>query len=310
MSDDVKYLGLSKESFLNLKIIPCDIYKEEEKSIVKISSKGDNVSEEVFDGIEDVLVVVDDFIAFSEVLIPDVYEEIKNFQPNAHLSLYHICKQLGIDQELVTSVINKLTETKFKGNQLINISLKRFHKSINSYIYNHTYLLAILLVAFSRRQKWYSDSIEMKIIQASLLHDLEISDQKNLFYESQIDTETFEQLPNEVKNDLIDHSKLISDSYSSIKEYDPDVLKMIKYHHYTPSQLLTLGNSERTELVVFFRIFHDFVTELYKVSFNTDKLKHAFFMIHSKYEHIKFKNNVLNFSLFFDLMILKKSSHD
>ena len=62
MRDDVKYLGLSKESFLNLKIIPCDIYKEEEESIVKISSKGDNVSEELFDGIEDVLVVVDDGI--------------------------------------------------------------------------------------------------------------------------------------------------------------------------------------------------------------------------------------------------------
>jgi response regulator RpfG family c-di-GMP phosphodiesterase len=112
--------------------------------------------------------------------------------------------------------------------------LKLLQQKLNnplSHYSNHVGLLALLTCGFCQHLKWESDSTQMKLGLASLMHDMTVDEDiyKDPYFWSKAASDPSDKTPKTVKyrNHPIDAANL----FASMKNVPPDVDQVILQHH-------------------------------------------------------------------------------
>ena len=103
-----------------------------------------------------------------------------------------------------------------------------------------------------------------------------------------------------MRDDILQHPVRITEHLKSIKEIPSEVINVILRHHEGKEGQSFLGYVNRgqlTQLECCFILAHEFVLRMYKVAFNTEKLRKEFEQMLIDYNSDNFKHLMQPFKL-------------
>lgn len=299
------YIPISINSYYKVKSFPCDTYvKLGLDKYIKIVQGEDIVETGFLDkykkrNVSLLYVSEKDFYnkctdLFADKLAdPDLFDTKEDYIRKSQEILHDMVKDLGVSEYIVNRVEESLADVE---EELKKPNLKKvfdlFNKQKGTFIYDHSYLTLMFCNILCKHMDWESKEIRHKLSLACMFHDLGITNPKKAFYEGA----PVEQL-NTINKELQDEIKNHSITMAKLLEADPDmpqeVINIVLNHHEGkgPDKSYPKGITgvSLTQLECVFIVAHAFVLELYKVAFNTMKIKTAYENVVNDYDSGNFK---------------------
>ncbi len=243
------YIPIPSTNLLGVNSVFCDIYLNiSNKKFIKILNEGDLYSVSIVKkymdkGTENFYIKKCDFEKYSKynsMLVRSKLTQIakdriivEQIEGVKHVS--EIVQRIGISEQVIEDV-NIITDSclrkmKDDNDDLFNLLNKA--KNNGGYLYSHGLLISYVAVEIAKKMNWATQTTFQKIITASLLHDIALTDDQ--FYnitaldEAEINKLGWKKLK-VLKNHPIKGAELVGKS----KGLPPDVDKIILSHHEKP----------------------------------------------------------------------------
>ncbi len=284
--DDL-YFPVRLEKILSLKKAPCDLFVQiSEKKIQKVIHKNTIILEvdlEVIkkNKITELQVRSNDFFFYDHLFNPSFDKESflgKDLGDSGNDNVEMIkdtIREIGFSKIVVESVADSFDKiSQVKGSYELKKALRNFDPSDSSFLYNHSFLTAIMCISFLKAQTWNNSKIEKKILMACFFHDLGFTEGNNSYLELSYDEiSSGEKLSGELREEMTHHMDIVADKLLKNMNIDEDTIKIIKTHHYSKSVIETSSGVSFTLLCLVFFLSHKLSLDLYKASFLMAKRK-------------------------------------
>ena len=320
--NDIEYIPIKWPQIKNEKY-PNDFYlKINKEKFIKLINKETEITNETREsfkekGITSLYINNVDWKVF--LLYLEEENTKKNLQgPSSKNALYladsteaihNYIKELGFDEKIVrkTVQLQKNIEEQYN-NKMIHSLLNKFKNQEGTYIYNHSFLTAVLCLEVSKQISWMSEENKEKIYIASMFHDLGYKNPENAIYED-LNLSDVNNLPTEIKDDVLSHTKFLSSYIKDIRVIHPDVIRMISEHHGIHGMESYPRQVYPTEVNLVFALFaisHEFSIELNKINFEVKLINTAIENINQKFSKGIYKRVLSEFVEVISVMFLVK----
>jgi hypothetical protein len=272
----MEYTGVRTVFFNKFTELPFDLYlKLSDEKFVKALKVGDLINDEfinkyVSKKVFEFYLEKETFKKFKD-LIFDFHSNAKvilvegrkiRVPDNENLNL--MIEELGVPQKEVKKVNEMSTRIVVdlnNANKNITKLLGNFTSSKERFIYDHSYLTAMISCQIAGMNEWGNNPNKEKLCLASILHELRDSAQ----LEKPLDTQIKEQdLTNGISPQLLENVKMLSGQIRQVDTVPIDVISILENSlHFTQPSL--------SPLTCCFIVGHQYVLELYKNSFDKDQ---------------------------------------
>ena len=174
---------------------------------------------------------------------------------------------------------------------------KTFKKTEGSFLYNHTYLTAIIALNACDYFDWMTPAIKEKIYLATILHDLGYQNTDNALREL-LSKKEIQTLPFEQKNDIFEHTNNFSRHLAQVDKIDQDIIKIVRDHHGVYGEDAYPREIQSNDINLVFALFvlsHEFTLILFKTNFNLNQIESSLESLEKKFNNGKYKNILKEF---------------
>jgi len=233
------YTQISPKVLLKISAMPSDVFlKLNENKYVKVFNEGAIFDETDFikysqssgDRLYAFNISSD---AFIDSIRDSILKTIKTLNPEnkveANLQVHYLLatafKEYGIKESLFPLVDVQIKESfeLCKTNKTLSLLLDKLLRSKESYLGQHSFMLAAISVSIAEKMEWNSTTTGQKLVVASMFHDIFL---KETFTSEMIN------VPNESKDqDFWSHSQKAADLLDKIPNILPDTSRIIAEHH-------------------------------------------------------------------------------
>jgi len=302
----MEYINIKFDFFDYIDNVPCDIFiRLSSGKTLKLFSANeakdvDRIKAYQEKGLKEFYIQKDDFYKHSKTFFnEDVIEKALEITPTVIADQYlaviqEMTSDIGIDETTLKTAV-RLEEEILKqssSEKVVKGLFDRFAKQQGNFLYSHSYLTAVMCLQFAKKMDWGTKEIQKKLYMAAIFHDLGYQNPRSVFYENS-DLDGLEKLPEKVRVDILNHVPVIIERLKKMKNIPEDVINIIKYHHGglgEQSYPLKMHATELALLPCVFILCHEFVKNLFKVSFRKDKIPEALSKTINKYNSGKFKS--------------------
>jgi hypothetical protein len=301
---DSKWFPFTIKKIKLLGIVPCDVYiRLSGDKYLKVCNKGDLLDDRrlqkyIDKGMEYFYIDMEEYYenqdAFypKDIANPEKFSSTDEHATKSHEALHELISDFGITESVLKSTEQNIEDVaKGLEGTAVDGLLEKFKNSPDTFIYDHSYLTTIFVVALSQELDWGSEKITAKLCFASMFHDLGIEDPKMAFLEGNPKELLMKQKKPE-RDMILDHPKIITEKLSQISSVEGDVLNIIQNHHEGSSETgYPKGTSgiNISQLTCAFILAHEFVLALYRVGFNLSKLDIILEKVSTKFSSGNFK---------------------
>ncbi|HLE10929.1 MAG: hypothetical protein A2504_09235 [Bdellovibrionales bacterium RIFOXYD12_FULL_39_22] len=278
--------------FLRFNKVLCDIYiKLSKDKFVKFINSGDEYSKEnikryLRPGEQFLYITESDYNSFSTtfaqtpfLIQSDNYnnKQIENTVTSTIEIVHELIRTVGVGStvvSLVDSCVSKINSDNSNDPDRLDGLLKKV-RNRQDYINDHSFLVAYIGSAISKKMGLGSDVMFEKVTYAALLHD-GLLDDPQFAWEADTSHPALVNFSEAQLKILHSHpletAKIISDSH----RFPKDVELIVAQHHENPEGTgfpRQLSAVKISPMVAIFLVAHAFVNEIYKVDFNTAKYR-------------------------------------
>lgn len=305
---EAQYLKIEIKSLEKVDSFPCDIYLALTKTkFVKIINSGAGKSESSLEtyiskGVKEVWLTKEDFYNHANFFFPkDQFqlEENENPEKKAARAIEHLhttVEGLGFSKQAIKNVDNLIGQMSgvVKSKDILKI-IGRMNNDAGSFLYSHSFLIALIGSNFLRKQEWNSAETQMKLVMASMFHDLGFQNKKNVIFESTNPKELGKKLKLKDRMDIVSHVDRIVSILEKNPEIHVDIIRMVQSHHYDREKISTLGNTQFPRLCSVFNMSHDASVRLIKSALNSNKFEKIISDLEEDFSYGPFKSIVKDF---------------
>lgn len=204
-------------------------------------------------------------------------------------TIFKMSKDLGLSQMVLSQVGDVMAKfgTSLSDKRLKNL-LAEFNSKPGSFLFKHSYLIALFSVAFVQKMKWCSEEILSRFCLASVLHDMGFSDERVATYET---SSTDEKIPSDIQKEISSHADKMAKVLEKDKEIHQDIIDMIRYHHFSEikhkDKEVLMGRLSQQSCI--FLMVHLFVIELYSSMFDVEKVPEILENVAAHFDQTIFK---------------------
>ncbi|MBT3585628.1 MAG: HD domain-containing protein [Halobacteriovoraceae bacterium] len=201
-------------------------------------------------------------------------DEISEALSATHTMMGQLIQKLGFSPDIIEVTeksvheIMKLADTHVAFSELLTKMRSRM-----DYLYDHSYLTAIVCCDILRKMKWATDEKISALCMASLFHDITLQD-PDLAMIQNLDDLKLTKYDEKTRRQFERHPYEVADLLLDVDFVTPEVLDVVRQHHESiegngfPNKL---RSSRLSRMVCTFIIAHEYVNEFYQVNF--DELK-------------------------------------
>jgi hypothetical protein len=293
------YTGVRTVFFNKFDEIPFDIFiKLSEEKYVKALKVGDQMTDEFINKYVSKKV-------FEFFLTNEVYQEFKELIFDFHSSakiilvkgreirvpdnnnLNHMMEELGVPQketrkinEMSTRIVSDLNNE----DKSVSKLLENFTSSNERFIYDHSYLTAVISCQLANANEWGTNPNKEKLCLASILHELRGSHNDNMTIDAHIKQQ---ELNNGISPELLENVKLLTSQLRQIDAIPIDVVSILE-------NSLNFTQPTLSPMTCCFVVAHQYVIELYKEEFDNSNNPDIFDRLSSLFPSANLNKQVKN----------------
>lgn len=288
--DKAIYKKIKIVYFIRFNKALCDIYlKLSDDKHVKIINAGDEYKRELIYKFTDkrvrfLYIKESDYEKFSASVLKTPFliftEEAKGIDCmelcSATLEIIHdLIFTTGISPQvvkLVDTVASKIESDINRKNQLRDLLFRL--KNRRDYLYDHSYLVAYLSIAVCKEMEWDSESTRNKLTYAAIFHDVLIDD-SDLAFSFDLGLDDLSKYTEKEIERYKKHPEITAQMISECPRIPPNIDEIVLQHHERPNGTgfpRRLSSTNISKLSGIFNLCHEFVNELYRYGFESDKL--------------------------------------
>ncbi|MAX66749.1 MAG: hypothetical protein CME66_07410 [Halobacteriovoraceae bacterium] len=301
------YIPIALDQFEEKIRYPCDLYlKLSAKKYIKVLKEQTSFHKETLEklakkGITSLYVKNENYQYLKEFLFTRA-SEIKISPKQVHLgaieSLHKLIVDIGFNEKIIQQAesLQHHIEKKITSKYMQNL-FKTFKKTEGSFLYNHTYLTAIIALNACDYFDWMTPAIKEKIYLATILHDLGYQNTDNALREL-LSKKEIQTLPFEQKNDIFEHTNNFSRHLAQVDKIDQDIIKIVRDHHGVYGEDAYPREIQSNDINLVFALFvlsHEFTLILFKTNFNLNQIESSLESLEKKFNNGKYKNILKEF---------------
>lgn len=306
VSKEDSFIPLDLIYLNNLSMSPCNIFlKISDKKYVKIINADDDfqideiITKYASKQIKEFYINYNNLSKFKETALKKVFkfDKIKTNPVAHHLqvaeSVLSIARDFGVTDFILEGIDETFSEIAREFNS--GTKLKHFLEQIDSLkgtmIGTHSYLTAVFISLIGENIPWFNREIKKHLLEAAILHDIDIHGTGLEQYEFKNITE-INELTSRKKDLVINHSHFLSKRLAKLDVISSDVITIIAKHHEgagPESYPLGLHAPQLSPPNCLFNIAHQFTVELENVSYDYNKIDQVLKNIREHYSSNSFK---------------------
>lgn len=233
-----KYCAVALDLLLSLQELPAALYLQlSEKRFVKVLHQDDIFEETDYvkyhsKGVHRLYIERSDIAQFQSKIVQAIEDKLNvtetsdvELMQEAQKSIVNIVKSFGVNEasmKAVESYQHKIFEV-VGSNKYLKRLFSKITKDLNSYYFQHTFILTFICCSLAEQLKWINDSNRRKIIISSIFHDIYLDEK--LCIEESIDPS--------VSDDFKNHTIKAADLLKSIPNIEQDIYDIVLQHHET-----------------------------------------------------------------------------
>lgn len=225
-----------------------------------------------------IYVIEDDFDQIVENLQLDFdLNSLDHLSPiDKKQALKEYVSQLGFDNESVEKTMAMQSELlEDYDASKVKLLIQKFDAQEGSFIYNHSFLTAVICQSVSEELEWVDKETIKRVILGCMLHDIGHKKEEIARIELMPKEERKKKLTPEQLKEYQSHVSRLTPILENIRELNVDTLSIIKDHHGQdgkesfPRQI---GAQYLSLPLALFMLSHSFTLSLYKVFFKEEKI--------------------------------------
>lgn len=219
-------------------------------------------------------------------------EEVADILATTQAIMRKIIRNFGPTEEVIEMANKSVGEIMSLAENTDGLTelVDRMKKNMN-YIYDHSYLVAIVCCDILKQMKWNSEEKVRELCMAALFHDITLSNPELAMIQDQSDIRLYHYTEEQIK-EYLQHPFKAADILSKADFVTDEVIDIIRQHHENhegqgfPNKL---HPSRLSPLVCIFIMAHDFVSEIFKLDFDPNSKEGILERMLPKYKSGNFK---------------------